>query len=62
MTASTMMLAGPFPPRGAHDAFAKSCAAAILTLALLAPTCCLSGAHARGGGIDGFGKICFSRR
>jgi hypothetical protein len=62
MAASTMTLSGPSSLRVARDAFAKSFAVAIFALALLAPTCCLTGAHAHGDGIDGFGKICFSRR
>jgi hypothetical protein len=51
------------PTRGGKslNAFAKPCAAAILLAILLAPTCCLNGAHAHGGDIDGFGPICFSR-
>jgi len=42
-------------------ALAKCCAAAILLAALLAPTCCLNGAHAHGGDADGFGAICLGR-
>jgi hypothetical protein len=51
------------PTRGGKslNAFAKPCAAAILLATLLAPACCLNGAHAHGGDIDGFGPICFSR-
>lgn len=60
MVASTMAFAG-FDPLPLRAAFAKSCAAAILVAALLTPTCCLSGAHAHGGGLDGFGPICFAR-
>ena len=63
MSASTVTMASraPFPKRSAFDVFAKSCAAAVLALALLVPTCCLTGAHAHGDGLDGFGKICFHR-
>jgi hypothetical protein len=62
MAASTMSFATlrPFPWGGALDALAKSCAAAIIAIALLAPTCCLNGAHSHSG-IAEFGKICFSR-
>jgi hypothetical protein len=43
------------------NAFAKPCAAVILLAALLAPACCLNGAHAHGADIDRFGAICLSR-
>jgi hypothetical protein len=42
-------------------ATAKACAAAIVLAAVLAPTCCLNGAHAYAGGLDGFGPICLYR-
>jgi hypothetical protein len=45
----------------ACSASAKSCAAAIVLIAILAPNCCLDGSHAHGAGIDGFGPTCFSR-
>jgi len=53
--------AGPDIVRIAARIFANSCAAAIVLAALLAPTCCLDGAHAHGGGHDGLEAICFSR-
>jgi hypothetical protein len=63
MSVLTMTMASrePFPQRNVLDVFAKSCAAAMLALALLVPACCLTGAHAHGDGLDGFGKICFNR-
>ena len=63
MSVSTITMASraPFPQRNAPGVFAKSCAAALIALALLVPACCLGGAHAHGDGLDGFGKICFHR-
>ncbi|MGA2042634.1 MAG: hypothetical protein ABSG83_04610 [Roseiarcus sp.] len=46
---------------GGARVLVKSCAAAIVLVALVTPTCCLDGAHAHGDGLDGFGAICISR-
>jgi hypothetical protein len=40
---------------------ARSFAALIVLTALIAPDCCLTGSHAHGAGLDGFGPVCFSR-
>ena len=39
----------------------NSFAALIILTALIAPDCCLTGSHAHGADLDGFGPICFSR-
>jgi hypothetical protein len=39
----------------------RSFAALIVLTALIAPDCCLSGSHADGADLDGFGPVCFSR-
>jgi hypothetical protein len=33
----------------------------IVLIALFAPNCCLTGSHAHGADLDGFGAICFNR-
>jgi hypothetical protein len=45
---------------GRLDSFCKTFAAAIVLAALVTPTCCLDGSHARGA-LPGFGSICHSR-
>jgi hypothetical protein len=40
---------------------ARSLAAMIVLIALIAPNCCLTGSHAHGADLDGFGTICFNR-
>jgi hypothetical protein len=40
---------------------ARSFAAAIVLTSLIAPDCCLTGSHAHGADLDGFGPLCFSR-
>ena len=40
---------------------ARSFAALIVLTAIIAPDCCLTGSHAHGADLDGFGPICFSR-
>jgi hypothetical protein len=40
---------------------AWSFAALIILTAIIAPNCCLTGSHAHGADLDGFGPICFSR-
>jgi hypothetical protein len=47
--------------RIALPGLARCFAALIVLTALIAPDCCLTGSHAHGPGLDGFGPVCFSR-
>ena len=40
---------------------ARSFAALIVLVALIAPDCCVTGSHVHGADLDGFGPTCFSR-